>query len=82
MTIRCQDSILQLINAVDGKEVKKMPPKLEKYLIPILAGLISFFGGLVIGVYIAELVTGIYIPVWVHWLMPFMVVNWAKAMDM
>lgn len=54
-----------------------MPRKLEKYL----AGLISFFGGLVIGVYIAELFTGIYIPVWVHWLMPFMVVNWAKAMD-
>ena len=59
-----------------------MPCKLKKYLIPILAGLISFFGGLVIGVYIAELFTGIYIPVWVHWLMPFMVVNWAKAMDM
>ena len=63
------------------KKVKRMSQKLEKYLIPILAGLISVFGGLVIGVYVAELFTGIYIPVWVHWLMPFMVVNWAKAMD-
>lgn len=63
------------------KKVKRMSQKLKKHLIPILAGLISVFGGLVIGVYIAELFTGIYIPVWVHWLMPFMVVNWAKAMD-
>lgn len=58
-----------------------MPCNLEKYLIPILAGFVAFFGGLMIGIYFAELMVGVYIPVWVHWLMPFMVVNWAKAMD-
>ena len=58
-----------------------MNPKSEAILTAILTNVFTVLASLIIAVYFSELAIHITLPVWVHWIMPFVVVNWARAID-
>ena len=58
-----------------------MSHQTKKTLISVLTNVFSSLASLVIAMYAGEIIIDITLPVWVHWIMPFVVVNWARAID-
>ena len=58
-----------------------MNQKTKAILTAILTNVFTVLASLIIAVYFSELAADITLPVWVHWIMPFVVVNWARAID-
>ena len=58
-----------------------MNQKTKAILTAILTNVFTVLASLIIAVYFSELAIHITLPVWVHWIMPFVVVNWARAID-
>ena len=58
-----------------------MNPKAKAVLTAILTTAFTVLATLTIAIYLSELTLHIALPVWVHWIMPFVVVNWARAID-
>lgn len=58
-----------------------MNPKAKAILIAILTNIFTVLATLTIAVYFGELAIDIALPVWVHWIMPFIFVNWVRAID-
>lgn len=58
-----------------------MSQKLKSILVSALTSVFTVLATLIIAIYLSELTLHITLPVWVHWIMPFVVVNWARAID-
>lgn len=58
-----------------------MNPKTKAILTAILTNVFTVLATLIIAIYFGELAIHINLPVWVHWIMPFIVVNWVRAID-
>lgn len=58
-----------------------MSHQTKKTLISVLTNVFSSLASLVIAMYAGEIIIDITLPVWVHWIMPFVVVNWVRAID-
>lgn len=58
-----------------------MSQKAKALLISVLTNVFTVLATLTIAIYLSELALHITLPVWVHWIMPFVVVNWARAID-
>lgn len=64
-----------------AKEVMRVSHQTKKTLISVLTNVFSSLASLVIAMYAGEIIIDITLPVWVHWIMPFVVVNWVRAID-
>ena len=64
-----------------AKEVMRVSYQTKKTLISVLTNVFSSLASLVIAMYAGEIIIDITLPVWVHWIMPFVVVNWVRAID-
>lgn len=58
-----------------------MSKKAKSLLLSVLTNVFTVLASLIIAIYFGELAVGIDCPVWVHWIMPFIVVNWVRAID-
>ena len=58
-----------------------MSQKTKALLVSALTNVFTVLATLTIAIYLSELALHITLPVWVHWIMPFIVVNWARAID-
>ena len=58
-----------------------MSQKAKALLISVLTNVFTVLATLIIAIYFGELAIDINLPVWVHWIMPFIVVNWVRAID-
>lgn len=58
-----------------------MSQKAKTRLLSALTNVFTVLATLTIAIYLSELALHITLPVWVHWIMPFIVVNWARAID-
>ena len=58
-----------------------MSQKAKALLVSALTSVFTVLATLTIAIYLSELAIHITLPVWVHWTMPFVVVNWARAID-
>ena len=58
-----------------------MSQKAKTLLVSALTTAFTVLATLTIAIYLSELALHITLPVWVHWIMPFIVVNWARAID-
>ena len=58
-----------------------MSQKAKTLLVSALTYVFTVLATLTIAIYLSELALHIALPVWVHWIMPFIVVNWARAID-
>ena len=58
-----------------------MSQKAKALLVSALTNVFTVLATLTIAIYLSELAIHITLPVWVHWTMPFVVVNWARAID-
>ena len=58
-----------------------MSQKAKALLVSALTTAFTVLATLIIAIYLSELILHITLPVWVHWSMPFVVVNWARAID-
>lgn len=58
-----------------------MNQKAKALLVSALTSVFTVLATLTIAIYLSELALHITLPVWVHWIMPFVVVNWARAID-
>ena len=58
-----------------------MSQKAKALLVSALTNIFTVLATLIIAIYLSELTLHITLPVWVHWSMPFIVVNWARAID-
>ena len=58
-----------------------MSQKAKALLISALTNVFTVLATLTIAIYLSELTLHITLPVWVHWIMPFVVVNWTRAID-
>ena len=58
-----------------------MSQKAKARLLSALTNVFTVLATLTIAIYLSELALHSALPVWVHWIMPFVVVNWARAID-
>lgn len=58
-----------------------MSKKAKSLLLSVLTNVFTVLATLIIAIYFGELAIHINLPVWVHWIMPFIFVNWVRAID-